>query len=430
MKKIFEKISANIVTFIFIILCILGMIFSQQPLSFIFSELVRRIGRNSFLVLSLIIPVICGMGLNFGIVIGAMAGQISIIMVTNWIIKGAALASPLGLLITFAISTPFAILFGLLSGMLLNKTKGQEMISSMLLGYFANGLYQLLFLFLVGTIIPVNNPVIILANGVGVKNTIDLTDGLKYTLDNIVSMGFFAFIIALSALAIMYSAYRYLKTKSEEFRKKYILHIIIYLIIILVAVLIIDPLGLLSGISSSFIFQIKMISKIKIPLITLLVILCLCLFNILIVKTKAGQDFRSVGQDIHIAEVSGIKVNKVRIKAIIISTVLAAWGQIIFLQNLGTLNTYGSHEQIAMFSIAALLIGGATVSKATVSQALLGTILFHTLFIVSPQAGKNLFGDAQIGEHFRVFIAYGVIGLSLGLHAWKQHSIKKKTLAE
>jgi len=430
MKKIYEKISSNIVTFIFIIICIIGMIFSKQPLSFIFRELVSRVGRNSFLVLSLIIPVICGMGLNFGIIIGAMAGQISIIIVTNWIIKGAALASPLGLLLTFAISTPFAILFGILSGMLLNKTKGQEMISSLILGFFANGLYYLLFLFLVGTIIPVNNPVIIMANGVGVKNTLDLSNGLKYTLDNIVSMGFFAFIIALSALAIMYSAYRYLKTKSEEFRKKYILHIIIYLIIILVAVLIIDPLGLLSGISSSFIFQIKMISKIKIPLITLLVILCLCLFNILIVKTKAGQDFRSVGQDIHIAEVSGIKVNKVRIKAIIISTVLAAWGQIIFLQNLGTLNTYGSHEQIAMFSIAALLIGGATVSKATVSQALLGTILFHTLFIVSPQAGKNLFGDAQIGEHFRVFIAYGVIGLSLGLHAWKQHSIKKKTLAE
>ncbi len=430
MKKIYEKISNNMVTFIFIILCIGGMIFSKQPLSFIFAELVRRIGRNAFLVLSLIIPVICGMGLNFGIVIGAMAGQISIIMVTNWILKGAALASPLGLIVTFAISTPFAILFGLLTGMLLNKTKGQEMIASMMLGFFANGLYQLLFLFLVGTIIPVNNPVIIMANGVGVKNTLDLSNGLKYTLDNIVSMGFFAFIIALSALAILYSIYRYVKNENEKFQRKYIHHIIIYLVVIVLAIVIIDPLGLLNGTSSSFIKQLNMISKIKIPLITLLVILCLCLFNILIVKTKAGQDFRSVGQDMHIAEVSGIKVNKVRIKAIIISTVLAAWGQIIFLQNLGTLNTYGSHEQIAMFSIAALLIGGATVSKATVSQALLGTILFHTLFIVSPQAGKNLFGDAQIGEHFRVFIAYGVIGLSLGLHAWKQHSMQKKALAE
>ena len=142
-------------------------------------------------------------------------------------------------------------------------------------------------------------------------------------------------------------------------------------------------------------------------------------FNVLIFKTKMGHDFRAVGQDKHIAHVSGINVEKRRILSIMISTILAAWGQIIFLQNLGTLNTYGSHVQISTFAIAALLIGGASVSKATVGQALLGVILFHTLFIVSPMAGKNLFGNAQVGEYFRTFIAYGVIGLSLGLHAWK-----------
>ena len=69
----------NIVTIVFVILCIIGIVASQQPLPFILKELITRIGRNSFLVLALIIPVIAGMGLNFGIVIGAMAAQIVMI---------------------------------------------------------------------------------------------------------------------------------------------------------------------------------------------------------------------------------------------------------------------------------------------------------------------------------------------------------------
>jgi len=46
------------------------------------------------------------------------------------------------------------------------------------------------------------------------------------------------------------------------------------------------------------------------------------------------------------------------------------------------------------------------------------------LFIVAPQAGKQLFNNAQIGEYFRVFVSYGVIALSLAMHAWKL--VKKK----
>jgi simple sugar transport system permease protein len=130
---------------------------------------------------------------------------------------------------------------------------------------------------------------------------------------------------------------------------------------------------------------------------------------------------RSVGQDRHVAAVSGIDVDKVRIIAVIMSMVLAAWGHIIFLQNMGAFSTYGSHEQIGFYAVAAILIGGATVTKATIGQALLGVFLFHTLFIVAPAAGRELFGDAQVGEYFRVFVAYGVIGATLAMYAWKRH---------
>ena len=120
------------------------------------------------------------------------------------------------------------------------------------------------------------------------------------------------------------------------------------------------------------------------------------------------------------ANASGINVDRTRIIAMIFSTVLASWGQLIFLQNVGTLSTYGAHTQVGQFAIAALLVGGASVQKATNKQALLGIVLFHTLFIVSPLAGKELFGDPVIGEYFRVFVSYGVIAMALAMHAWKK----------
>ena len=334
------------VPLIFLALCIGAVLASELPLEFVLNELMVRLSRNMFLVLSLIIPVLAGMGLNFALVIGAMAGQIGLIAIKIWDIGGLN-----GFLIAVLFSTPFAMLFGYLTGITLNKTKGREMITSIILGFFSNGVYQLVFLLCIGTLIPVFNPEIILKGGVGLKNALDLKL-VQYSLDRIVNFT---------------------------------------------------------------------VMGIDIPVVTLLVIALLCWLTRFIVTTKLGQEFRALGQDLHIAQVAGINTDRIRLIAITISTVLAAWGQIIFLQNIGTLNTYNSHEQVGMFSIAALLIGGATVVKATIADALIGTALFHTLFIVSPQAGNNLFGDAQIGEFFRVFIAYGVIGMSLLLHAWHKY---------
>ena len=150
----------------------------------------------------------------------------------------------------------------------------------------------------------------------------------------------------------------------------------------------------------------------------------LCLFNNALMKTRLGQQFRAVGQNRTVANVSGINVDKVRLIAIVISTVLAGWGQRIFVQNMGSFQTYGAHEQVGLYAGAAILVGGASIKKATNTQALIGCILFHLLFIVAPSAGKNLFGDAAIGEYFRVFISYGVIALALVMHAWS--GVQKK----
>jgi simple sugar transport system permease protein len=392
---------------LFIIICLIGVYFSKLPAVFIVNTLLTRITRNSFMVLALVLPVIAGLGLNFGLVIGAMAGQFGILIVTHLKIGGFP-----GFLMCLLLSTPFAIIFGLMTARLLNRTKGQEMISSMIAGFFANGAYQFILLFLVGTLIPIKNPDLVLTRGIGIKNTIDLTTeyGLKYSIDSVFQYPLFYALAGVGAIAVLVVAIDYLLKKKNTPEKidkfKYATRWVVS--------------GAILAVSLWVITSGSTLNSVKFPVATAVMIAMLWAFNVLIMKTKLGQDFRTVGHNMDIAKVSGVNVDKTRTIAMVISTVLAAWGQVIFLQNIGTLSTYGSHVQIATFAIASILLGGASVTKATSGQAILGVILFHTLFIVSPKAGNNLFGDAQIGEFFRAFVSYGVIGVALGLHAWNK----------
>ena len=66
---------------------------------------------------------------------------------------------------------------------------------------------------------------------------------------------------------------------------------------------------------------------VKIPVVSFIIIAFFCLVIWFITRTKLGQDFRALGQDINIAKVAGIDVDKTRLIAITISTVLAAWGR-------------------------------------------------------------------------------------------------------
>ncbi len=347
-------IKDNIVPLVIFLLILLTIPMSKLSPSYLIQEIIDRLSRNLFLILSLLIPIIAGMGLNFGIVLGAMAGQIALIFIVEWNIIGIE-----GVILAGIISIPIAILLGIVCGMVLNRAKGSEMITSMMLGFFLNGVYQLLVLYGMGVIIKIINPKLVLSTGIGIRNAIDLK-GIRRALDTIL--------------------------------------------------------------------EVK-IQGINIPVATFLIIGLLCILITWIRKTKLGQDMKAIGQDMEVARAAGIKVEKTRIIAIVISTILAAFGQIIYLQNIGTMNTYNSHEQIGMFSIAALLMGGASIYKANISNALTGVILFHLMFIISPRAGKELVGSAQIGEFFRVFISYGIIALVLVLHQWrreKENKIKRE----
>lgn len=413
-NKLLSFLIDNSVTLLFAVICIIGIIASKEQPFILVSMILERLTRNTFLVLALLIPVVAGMGLNFSITIGAMAAQVAIITVAYLQIPAQG-----GLLTAFIISTPIALILGYFIGRLLNRTRGQEMIASMITGFFADGIYQMIFLFMAGTIIPMTGD-FILQGGMGLRNTIDLmkNNGMGKSLDKIWEVPFFYVTIAFGLALIVYYLLKIRKVESDKEKKSIIIRLSLSIALVVFSILV-----MFTGVLPH---KLKLLKTIKMSMITAIVVGVFAAFNVVILNTKLGQTFKTVGQDKHIAEVSGIKVNKVRVLAIMLSTLFAAWGQIIFIQNLGILNTYGSHKQIALFAVAALLIGGASVSKATIGQAFLGVLLFHTLFIVSPKAGLNLFGDAQLGEFFRTFVAYGVIGVSLGLHAWKTLLMRKQ----
>mgnify|MGYP002674666696 FL=1 len=335
----------NSVPVLFIIICLIMIPLSGFSPSYVLNEVMTRLGRNSFMILSLLIPIMAGMGLNFGMTLGAMAGEIGLILVADWQIWGIP-----GLILAAIISIPISVLLGLMCGKILNQAKGREMITSYFIAFFMNGVYQLVVLYMMGPLIPIAHNSLKLPRGYGIRNTVSLLP-MRQSIDN--------------ALAVF-------------------------------------------------------VGGVKIPVLTLIIIALACLFILWFRKTKLGQDMRAVGQDMEVARDAGINVERTRIISIIMSTVFAGFGMIIYLQNMGNFPTYTAHTNVGMFCIAALLVGGASVEKASIGNVFLGVILFHTMFVVAPFAGTKITGDSMIGEYFRVFISYAVITVALIMYEAKK----------
>ncbi len=411
-NKVLSHIGKYAVTYLFIALSVFFIIVSGLDINYVASQLLLRLNRNAFIVLALIIPIVAGMGINFAITIGAMAAQIGLLLTINWGVSGVP-----GILLAAAITLPLGALFGFLIGKLLNKMKGQETIGSLILGYFANGAYQLLFLFIFGTIIPLNDNVTIVGAS-GVQNTLNLTGsvGLYTTIDGIAHIPFLTALYIVSGVLALSAVVQYARKKIHAKRM-----IVTLALSALIA-------GVFSIPAVAAVVNGTHGRVVKLPLVTWLLILTLCLFNSTIMRTRLGQKFRAVGQSQTVANASGINVDRTRVIAIMISTVLAGWGQIVFMQSegIGTFQTYAAHEQVGLYAGAAILVGGASIDRATNLQALVGTFLFHSLFITAQSAASALFGDSAVGEYFRAFLSYGVIAVALIMYAWRGAKQKKE----
>lgn len=92
----------NAVPIVFLVVSAIAIPISHFSIEYLVQEMLIRLSRNAFLVLSLLIPIMAGMGLNFGMVLGAMAGQIGLIFVSDWHVAGVY-----GMTLAAIISTPW-----------------------------------------------------------------------------------------------------------------------------------------------------------------------------------------------------------------------------------------------------------------------------------------------------------------------------------
>ncbi len=119
-QKLLDLLRNNSVPIMFIIICAICIPLSDFSFGYLLNEIVTRMGRNIFLILSLLIPIMAGMGLNFGMTLGAMAGEIALIFVADWQIWGIP-----GVVLAMILSIPFSILLGVMCGKLMNMSRGR-----------------------------------------------------------------------------------------------------------------------------------------------------------------------------------------------------------------------------------------------------------------------------------------------------------------
>ncbi len=339
--------SGKRVPLVFVLLSGLAFYYSGMSPAFVLNEVITRFIRDGVMVLALIIPITAGMGINFSIVVGALCAQAGLILAVDF-----GLGSLSGLLLMTLVGMALSVVSGLIIGICLNRVKNREMITTIIIGFLATSIYQLIFMVGYGTLITPTNQEMMLSRGIGIRNMVDL----------------------------------------EMFRN------------------VMDTLWLFK------------IGRIEIPLFMILMVCAFAVMIKYITMTRLGKKFQVVGESHEKALALGINVPRVRIKAIVASTLIACLGHLFYILNIGMLNVYTAHMNTDIFSCAALMAGGATVVKARVRHGLLGIFLFHSLFIVSPQAGQNIFGNPALGEYFRSFVAYGTIAFALILNARNQEA--------
>lgn len=125
-------------------------------------------------------------------------------------------------------------------------------------------------------------------------------------------------------------------------------------------------------------------------------------------RTKAGAAMEVVGRNPRFAVASGLNLNKYRSLGVILSTVLAAVGYVVYAQSFGFVQLYNGPLMTAFPAVAGVLIGGASTREAKVLHAIIGVVLFQTLLTVAMPVTNQLI-EGNISEIARVIVSNGMI---------------------
>ncbi len=150
------------------------------------------------------------------------------------------------------------------------------------------------------------------------------------------------------------------------------------------------------------------IGKINFPTGLILAFVILAAIVWVFSKSKKGTAMKVAGSSEAFATSNGVNVDKQRLLGIVLSTVLAAIGIIVYSQSFGFLQLYNAPLYVALPAAASILIGGASLQKAKIIHVIIGTFLFQGLLVVALPV-INILSEGSMAEIIRIIISNGII---------------------
>lgn len=161
------------------------------------------------------------------------------------------------------------------------------------------------------------------------------------------------------------------------------------------------------GVLSDFL-GIRFNDFLSVPTGMLLFFGLMCLLVWAFFHTKTGTAMTAVGTNPDFARASGIDIDRMRTISVMMSTVLGAVGIIVYEQSFGFIQLYMGPFFMAFPSVAAILIGGASVHKATLTNVLIGTFLFQGILTMTPSVINSML-QTDMSEVIRIIVSNGMI---------------------
>ena len=155
------------------------------------TNLINRFSWNAVLVLAMVPMVHSGCGLNFGLPLGIISGLLGATLSIEFGFTGFA-----SFVMAVVIATPFALLFGVGYGWLLNKIKGGEMMIATYVGFSSVSFMCMMWLLL-----PYHKPDMVWGlAGKGLRTTISLEGYYAGVLSNFLQIQIGKLVIPTGAL--------------------------------------------------------------------------------------------------------------------------------------------------------------------------------------------------------------------------------------
>jgi ribose/xylose/arabinose/galactoside ABC-type transport system permease subunit len=148
-------------------------------------------------------------------------------------------------------------------------------------------------------------------------------------------------------------------------------------------------------VSDSFIINLSYQRIFSIPLIFILSLLTFALGYIMMEYTPFGRHIRAVGGEEKVARLSGINIDKVKLLAYVVSSILVGFAGVIQVSRIGAgVPTTG--QGFEMDVISAIVLGGTTLSGGV--GGVTGTVI-GALTITALSSGLNIVGVSPYAQY-------------------------------